>query len=55
MKASLEKHSGRIKIRINDELLDPVSFRYFRPGTLLLPASRSGESLLCDICILGLA
>ena len=35
MKASLEKHSGRIKIRINDELLDPVSFRYFRPRNVI--------------------
>lgn len=31
MKASLERHNGRIKIRINDELIDPVSFRSFRP------------------------
>ena len=35
MTASLEKHSGRIKIRINDELLDPVSFRYFRPRNVI--------------------
>ncbi|TXK80351.1 hypothetical protein [Paenibacillus sp. N3.4] len=31
MRASLERHDGNVKIRINEELIDPISFRSFWP------------------------